>query len=196
MRVKYGLGVAVAAGMAFTAFAPSANAMPAPRHLQPAITQSYTCHTPVGDETEALTVTGKASIKGIHISLKKVVYSITNTFGVDLTVEAIKVSVPDPTIKVAKYTNGSAKAAKKPAGYKGGHGATGVYALHAGQLDVANGDTIKTAALSAKYKATGSPGSEVDFQPGDVSFTVDSPISGQVSCTPDKPVGIIASVTE
>lgn len=195
MHVKYGLGIAVAAGMAFAALAPSASAMPA-GNAHPTLDQSYTCHTPIGDETAIVTVTGKASIKGSKISLKKVVYSFDNNFGVDLTVEAVKASVPDPTTKVAQYKDGSAKAAKKPAGYKGGHDSTGAYVLHAGQLSVPNGSSIKTAALGAKYTATGAPGSEVDFQPGAVSFTVDSPISGTVSCTPDKPVGIIASVTE
>jgi hypothetical protein len=196
MNLKLGLGVVAAAAMTVAVAAPAANARPATTQAHPTISQSYTCQTPLGPESEAFTVTGKASIKGKKITLSKVVYSITNNFGVDLTVSKIKVSVPDPTTKVATYNSGSVTAAKKPKGYKPGHDATGSFVDHNGSMDVANGATIKTAALGATYTATGPKGSQVVFQPGALSFHVTSPVQGDVTCTPDKPVGTIATVTE
>ena len=177
--------------------APLATATPAGRgHVDPAITQSYTCRTPLGDLGLAGRVTGKASIEGSTITLKKVKYAVTNAAGLSLTLDHIKVWTPDPASKAAKYKSDSVKVAGSPAGWKAGHDAGGVFASFAGSQTVNDGDDLTVAALSATYKAKGASGTVVDFHPGPVTFHVSQPISGDVTCTPDEPVGTFASVTE
>lgn len=196
MNLRVGLGVAAVASLAVAGLAPAASARPAVHQVRPAITQSYTCQTPVGDANLSGTVTGKASIKKGVIKLKKVVFAITNSVGLDLVVDHVKVSVADPDHAAAPYKKNSAKTAKKPTGWQAGHDSGGVFASHVGSMTIANGANVTSAALSAKYLVKGSHGTEIDFQPGAFSFHVSSPISGDVSCTPDSPVGTFASVTE
>lgn len=195
MHVKIGLGAAIATTFALALIAPTADATQASTtNAAPTIAQAYSCTTPIGDIDLSGTVTGKATIKGKKISLKKVQYAVTNSVGLDLTIDSIKVYVPDPG-SAAPYKANSVKIAKKPKGWKAGHDATGIFASFAGSEVVANGDNVTVAALSAGYTAKGAKGTVVDFVPGDVTFHVSSPIAGDVSCTPDSP-GTFASVTE
>jgi hypothetical protein len=197
MNVKLGLGVAAVTTLAVAAVAPAASARPAgARSVHPTITQAYTCHTPIGDIGLSGTVTGKAKIKKGTIKLSKVIYSIKNTTGFDLVVDSVKIWTPDPSQSSAPYKKGSVKVAKKPKGWKAGHDSVGIFASHAKSMTIANNDDVTSAALGAKYKVKGEPGTEIDFQPGDVTFHVSAPIEGDVSCSPDDPVGTFASVTE
>jgi hypothetical protein len=197
MNGKLGLGVAVAASLVVAAVAPAASARPAVTHqVRPAITQSYTCSTPIGDISLSGTVTGKASIKSGTISLKKVVYAINNSVGFDLVVDHVKISTPDPSKSSAPYKKGSATTAKKPKGWKAGHDKVGIFASHAKSMTILNGQDVTSAALSAKYTVKGEPGTVIEFHPGDVTFHVTSPVEGDVTCMPDDPVGTFASVTE
>jgi hypothetical protein len=195
MQRSLGLGGGIALA-ALTLVAPTAMATHASAS-QPAstITQPYHCATPLGDADLDATVSGKAVIKGSKISLKSVKYSVTNGIGLSMTVDHVMVWTPDPGKKVARYIDGSVKIAKKPAGWKAGHDATGIFASFPGSQTVKNGDDITVAALSAKYKAKGASGTVVNFVPGDVMLHVSSPLSGDVSCTPDPPQ-TFASVTE
>lgn len=196
MRITHSAGAALAAVALVAAVAPVAAGATAPSHgVTPRIDQSYTCHTPVGDESFTIGVTGKATIKGSRISLKKVLYTVTNDLGLSITVKKVKVHVPDPAKSLATYKKNSAKVSKKPAGWQAGHDSSGIFAYYPGSQTVPDGKTVSIAALSAKYKAKGAKGDEVDFQPGDLSFTLTSPIQGDVTCTADDPVGTFASVT-
>ena len=197
MHVKLGLGAAVAAGFAVALVAPSATAARvATPHASPTITQTYTCNTPIGDVSLSGTVTGKATLSGKTISLKNVKYAVTNSVGLDLTIDHIKVSTPDPSKKNAPYKAGTVKVGKTPAGWKAGHDATGSFASFKGSQVVANGDNVTVAPLSAQYSAKGPKGTKIKFTPGPVTFHVSSPVAGDVSCAPDKPVGVFAQVTE
>lgn len=60
----------------------------------------------------------------MKFSLKNVEYSVTDSVGVSLTVDHIRVSTPDPSQENAPYTDGSVKIAKKPAGWRAGHNST------------------------------------------------------------------------
>jgi hypothetical protein len=196
MRMKLGYGAAAASVFALALIGPSAVAAHAGgSHASPAITQPYSCDTPIGPVDLTGTVTGKATIKGTKISLKSVKYSVTNSTGFALTIDHVNVSTPDPSQTDAPYKDGSVKVSKKPKGWKAGHDSVGVFASFKGSQDIANGADVSVAATSAQYKSKGASGTVVDFKPGDVTFHVSAPIAGDVSCTPN-PAGTFASVTE
>lgn len=163
-----------------------------------ASTQAYSCSTPIGTESGTATISGKAVLNATTkvITLSAVKFSIKNTFGLTISGNNIKVSVPDPNTTSAPYITGSAKVATTPAGWTAGHGTTGLFALHKGTLTFANGSTISNAALSGRYKDKGPKGTVISFKPGTVSFNLTSPISGTVTCTPSGTVVTFASVTE
>jgi hypothetical protein len=197
MNVRLSMAGATVSVLALAVVAPAASAQtvagPAAR---PSITQSYDCQTPVGQETLSASVTGKASIKKGKIVLKKVVYAVTNSTGFDLVIDSAKLSTPDPNAADAPYAKKSAKVKKKAAGWTAGHDSSGVFAAFSGSMSIPDGSDVMSAPLSAKYAVKGPHGTEIDFQPGDVSFHVTSPLKGDVTCTPGDPVGTFASVTE
>ncbi len=196
MKVKFGLGVAVAATLTLAIVAPSASAKPVADHqAAPAVSQTYDCTTPIGDINLTGTVTGRASIMGKSISLTKVKFAVTNSVGLDLVVENVKVYVPDPSKANAPYKKGSVTIATKPRGWKAGHDSTGIFALFKGQQTIKAGDNVTVAALGAQYTAKGAKGTKIHFASGTVTFTVDSPVSGDVTCTPS-PAVTFARVTE
>lgn len=186
----------MATALAVVTVAPSAGAVQAAAPaIAPQLTQSYTCTTPIGDVTITADITGKATVKKGKILLKNVTYSINNDLGFDLVIDNVKVSVPDPSKKIAPYVDGSVKVAKDPSGWKAGHDKAGIFALYKRTQTVTNGSSVDVAALSATYTAKGRKGTVVEFKAGTVTFHVQSPVEGDVVCTPDAPAGTFASVT-
>jgi hypothetical protein len=159
------------------------------------VTQPYTCATSLGNLAATAKVTGTASKIGTKINLKKVLFKVTNPTTFQLTVDHIKISVPDPSAAHAPYVARSAKVALTPAGWTAGHGTTGVFASFAGSQTIAAGATVANAALSASYKNAGPAGTVINFVPGQVSFHVSSPVSTTATCTPNGPM-TFATVTE
>lgn len=196
MQVKLGRGAAVATAFALATVAPSAAAIQvAAPSVSPMLTQIYTCSTPIGDVSIFVDITGKATVKKGKVTLKNVTYSVNNDLGFDLVIDNVKVSVPDPSKKKAPYVDGSVKVAKDPKGWKAGHDKTGIFALYKGTQTVTNGSSVDVAALSATYSAQGPKGTLVEFKAGMVTFHAQSPVEGDVVCTPDDPAGTFASVT-
>ncbi len=190
MRCKM-IAVAAASGVAFVVpsfTTVSLAATPA------SLSQTYTCSGGGVTERGTVVVSGGAAINSAHttVKLKNAVYTVTFNMGFTVTVTDVVLHVPDPS--GVSYKANSAKVTT--AGWTAGHDSNGAFASFAGPATVANGATIPSAALSAKYKLTGSAGTVVKFKPGLVTFTLTSPISASVVCTPNAPVGTFASVTE
>ncbi len=170
----------------------------APAGASPDVSAGYSCSTPIGTESANVTVVGTASVANGIIGLKNVKFTITDNLGFSLTIDNVKVHVPDPNKVSAPYRAHSAKVGSAPAGWTAGHDTHGLFALHSASITVANGMTVSNAALSGKYTDKGPAGTVIAFKPGLVSFKVTSPItiSGSATCTPTTPVPKIASVTE
>ena len=151
--------------------------------------QSYTCSTPIGDVTLIGTVTGKAKIKGKTISLKKVVYSITNSVGLDLTVDHVKISTPDPSPASAPYKKGSVKVPRSPRGGRPVTTRREYSPRYAKSMTIKAGDDVTSAPFSAKYTAKVDRAPRSTSSPGDVSFNVSAPVAGDGVLHPGRTSG-------
>jgi hypothetical protein len=162
------------------------------------INQSYFCNAGFETFTETNSVTGTARLNATTkvISVNGVVFTFINNTITAFTGNGLKMYVPDPNKTSAPYKTASAKAGTTPPGWTAGHDATGVFALFAGSFSIAPGGKMTNAPLSASYIDKGPKGTKISFKPGRITFKQTSPISGTVSCTPNSPVGIFASVTE
>ena len=165
------------------------------------VSQTYSCSVIGTTQTGTATVMGKAvivtSTTGVKsISLTGVVFSITNSFGLTATVNTIKIHLLDPNKISAPYILNSAKAGTTPPGWTAGHDTTGTFLLFSGSTTFASGTTKRTAALRARYRDKGPRGTVIAFHPGNVTFSVTSPVVGSASCTPSGTLTTIASVTE
>jgi hypothetical protein len=160
------------------------------------ITQVYSCSSSLGTLPASVTVTGKAAENSTStkIKLTNVVFKVSNTFGQTVTVNSIKVSVPDPNNTSAPYVAGSAAVAATPPGWTAGHDTTGAFAFFAGSKTVVANGTVANAALKATYKDKGPAGTVINFVPGQISFNVTAPTSTTATCTPTSP-GTFATVT-
>jgi hypothetical protein len=156
------------------------------------LSQSYTCAGGGASEVGTAVVSGKAAVNSTHtaIKLKNAMYAVTNSTGLTATVTNVVLHVPDPS--GVTYKNGSATVTT--AGWTAGHDSNGAFASFAGPATIAAGATIPSAPLSAKYKVSSAAGTVVKFHPGLVTFTVTSPFSFKVVCTPNAPVGTFTSV--
>jgi hypothetical protein len=154
--------------------------------------QSYTCAGAGVSETGTAVVSGKAAINSSRttVKLKNAVYTVSNNTGFTATVTNVVLHVPDPS--GVSYKANSAKVTTP--GWTAGHDSHGAFARFAGPATVAAGATIPSAPFSAKYEVTSADHTVIDFQPGLVTFTLTSPISAHVVCTPNAPVGTFASV--
>jgi hypothetical protein len=159
------------------------------------ITQSYTC-SPGGAASITIVGTATETETNETISLTGVKFTVTNSFGVTITAKNIQVNVPDPNNTSAPYIAGSAAVATTPPGWTAGHGTGGIFALHAGNITLANGATLSNAALRAKYKDKGPVGTVIKWVGGTVTLQVISPIVASVTCTPNAPLMTVTSVTE
>jgi hypothetical protein len=163
-----------------------------------AVTQPYTCNAGGATVQASATVTGKAAENSTSTAIKltNVVFKVTNTFGVGtVTVNHIKVSVPDPNTTSAPYVANSVAVAASPAGWTAGHDATGAFASFAGSKTVPTNGTVANAALKAKYKDKGPVGTVINYVPGQISFNITSPITATATCTATAPM-TFATVTE
>jgi hypothetical protein len=162
------------------------------------VTQNFKC-TAIGPVTPSFnaSVTALATINKTTkvITLKSVVFTIHNTFGVSATINSIKFEVNDPNANSAPYVTGSVKAATLPAGWTAGHD-TGIFVEHAASETFKALATLKTAALSANYTDVGPVGTVINFTAGDLTFNITSPVTQSETCTPSTPEKIMAHVTE
>jgi hypothetical protein len=156
--------------------------------------QDYSCSTPIGDVIETVGVSAKAEPAGNRLKLKNVKYAFVNNFGIDITVNDVHFSVPDPNKRDAPYRKGSAAVADDPPGWQAGHQGGQIFEQHAGDLDVAEGETIPVAALSAGYGSKGPKGTVVKWKAGPFSFFVVD--GGPIDCKPIAPFRTIASISE
>jgi hypothetical protein len=88
-----------------------------------------------------------------------------------VTVNHIKVPVPDPNKSSAPYVANSAKVGTATPRWTAGHDATGVFAQFAGSMTITNGSSVANAPLKATYTDKGPVGTVINFRPGQAPLT-------------------------
>lgn len=180
--------VALAGTALLAAGAPSAGAA--------TVTQTYRCSSSLGSLSTSVKFSGTATLATKTIKLSNVKVTVSNTTTTTASIDKVSINVPDPNKTSAPYKSGSVKVGSTPAGWTAARTTQGIAARHAGTITFKAGATLTNAPLSAAYTDKGPKGTVISFHPGVVSFTLTSPISTAVTCTPTSPKKTIASVTE
>jgi hypothetical protein len=163
------------------------------------IVQGYTC---TGGVAANVTITGAAAVSGEEstgakekVTLKNVLFTVTNPFGVAITVKHIVVSVPDP----ATVTFVSGSTAGGPP-WVFAHVPPNSTDTHLGVIPVVPaGGTFSSALMKIKYFDSGTdpPGPGViNWFGGTIRFKVTAPAanSGNYVCVPGAPVAFATVV--